>query len=618
MLRLLLLLAILVSSPLAFLYAGDANRLTYLDDNSPYFPSGAFPKLVTPQWVGLPKVEAVVILSVNDLGAPEKTDAYIAPIVARLKQIEGRAPLSLMICGLDPQSPLVRRWMADGLSLEVRPTRQSGPLLQAGDFGAARTTFDRCLQRLNDIAGNRPVGSRLPGCESFFAASPRFYAELFNTVNDAEQFLELDSSVCNLLTAHDPQVPRHLADTAEGRGRFKKYGPENVFINIVHDYPYPYIIQRMCWEIPCAVPSGGSTLRLEQPHENDLLADLQAALDIVVVKRGVYTLSLQPNGGISSDQAVRLIEHAVRTHGPKVKFLTFREVRDRLTNNLLAGHALRSKDGQDNGVRLLDIDNDGYQDVAIGNEAARLTRIWKPETQTWHECQFPTPFIQVDLYGKHHDAGVHFGVTRPDGHATVLVSTPSTRRAWFYGEKAWELDQPLRELLRHDQDNTLTSVLGRDRGGRLRDIDHDGCCELIVSSPTAHGIHRLNPQTSTWELLPFSLPEGTRIANLRGRDAGLRFQDINGDGFDDVLFSNDRQYSIHLWASPMTGWTGRTLSGIRGEQPAIKDLPMFSREGTDNGAWFRDRHLWVQNEDTSNFPNGLDRRSFKDLLSETK
>ena len=30
----------------------NANRLTYLDENNPWYPHRGFPKLVTPQWVG--------------------------------------------------------------------------------------------------------------------------------------------------------------------------------------------------------------------------------------------------------------------------------------------------------------------------------------------------------------------------------------------------------------------------------------------------------------------------------------------------------------------------------------------------------------------------------------
>ena len=53
------------------------------------------------------------------------------------------------------------------------------------------------------------------------------------------------------------------------------------------------------------------------------------------------------------------------------------------------------------------------------------------------------------------------------------------------------------------------------------------------------------------------------------------------------------------------------LSGRRGDAGA---LPMIARGGTDNGAWFRDRHLWVQNEDTCLLKEHVDRRGFNELL----
>ena len=53
--------------------------------------AGTFPKLVTPQWVGEPGVEAVVILAIDDMRGPEKWEAFLRPILERLKKIDGRA-----------------------------------------------------------------------------------------------------------------------------------------------------------------------------------------------------------------------------------------------------------------------------------------------------------------------------------------------------------------------------------------------------------------------------------------------------------------------------------------------------------------------------------------------
>src|SRR5262245_50509740 len=47
--------------------AGDGNRLAYLQDNDPYYVHAKFPKLITPQWIGEPGVEAVIVLAIDDM-----------------------------------------------------------------------------------------------------------------------------------------------------------------------------------------------------------------------------------------------------------------------------------------------------------------------------------------------------------------------------------------------------------------------------------------------------------------------------------------------------------------------------------------------------------------------
>jgi len=51
----------------------------YLDGNDPFYPNRDFPSLTTPQWVGEPGVEAVVILAIDDNARLEKIRGLPAP-----------------------------------------------------------------------------------------------------------------------------------------------------------------------------------------------------------------------------------------------------------------------------------------------------------------------------------------------------------------------------------------------------------------------------------------------------------------------------------------------------------------------------------------------------------
>src|SRR5712672_3011544 len=94
----------------------DANRLAYLDEADPFHPGVGFPKLTTPQWVGEPGVEAVVILAIDDLRETPKYETTLRPILERLKQIDGRAPVSIFCNTNDAANPQFQAWLKEGLS----------------------------------------------------------------------------------------------------------------------------------------------------------------------------------------------------------------------------------------------------------------------------------------------------------------------------------------------------------------------------------------------------------------------------------------------------------------------------------------------------------------------
>ncbi|MBN2475095.1 MAG: polysaccharide deacetylase family protein [Pirellulales bacterium] len=514
--------------PATMALGGDGDWPTHLDGPcDPYAVGRETPKLVTPRWVGEPGVEAVVVLSTDDLRQPAKHEQFLRPILARLEQIDGRAPVSLMANRIDPGHPQLQAWLRQGASLEAHTFDHPCPLLQGGDLAVAKRTFDRSVDLMTTVAGNRPVAFRMPCCDSMSSVSPRFFTEIFGKTTPSGNFLAVDSSVFLLYTAADGELPRELVLDAGGQQRFRKYVPtDRIMANLIEDYPYPYVIDRLCWEIPALMPSDWDAQHRNGVCSPATVADLKAAVDATVVKQGVFALCFHPHGWIRNDQIVEMIDHAVAVHGRKVKFLTFREVYDRLTKHFLGGRPLRAADGRDNGVRVFDQDGDGHMDAVF-------------------------------------DAG-----------------------------KA----QPAR--------------------GRLVDLDGDGVREWIVAE-TGEVRQRLpDGSPEAFIRLPFHLPPGTSLVDQQGRDAGLRFVDVDEDGRLDVVFSNARGYCVHLLTSMEAGWSRGVLSGKRGQQHADAELPPIVRaDGTNNGAWFQNRQMWLQNEDTGRkLPDHVFHRRFSEML----
>jgi hypothetical protein len=628
------------------LLAQDANRLTYLDEFlAPYYVDRDFPKLTTPQWVGEDGVEAVVVLAIDDMRDSARYEQYLRPILDRLKEIDGRAPVSIMTNRVEPDDPQLQQWLEEGLSLDVHTYDHPCPCLQQGDFAAARETYERCVDLMARIPGNRPVAFRMPCCDSLNTPSPRFWAEIFERTTPEGNFLTIDSSVFQVFTSDDPELPREAVLREDGAERFRHYIPFPSFVNTIENYPYPYLIGRSCWQFPCMVPSDWEAQHVQQPNNPETVRDMQIALDLTVLKQGVFNLVFHPHGWIRNDQVVELIDHAVATHGSKVKFLTFREADDRMRDFLLAGQPLRADDGGDNGVRLLDLNQDGYLDVVIGNDQMQRTRVWSPQQRRWLDGDFPLVLVdprdrsarptpdsneqdlpdspESDTEASNRLAASapagRFGIT-PEGEVLLLSLTEESQGAWRFARRQWQSDDRWLRGLELDGKPIRTRHEGLDQGVRLRDLGDDGRTELLVSNPRQQGIFAW--QGDRWEPASYSLPDDVLLVDEGGRDAGMRLVDIDEDGVADLLFSNARKYSLHLArfdeSGNFLGWPIVARQGRRGEEDAIPMIVRDIGKGTprNNGAWFHSRHLWVQNEDTHRLPDHVDRRSFDDLLGD--
>jgi hypothetical protein len=311
--RLLLGFALLLAVSTETTVAGPPieDRPYYAYEAAPYYPHKDYPKLTTPQWVGEEGVKAVVVLAIDDMRDPQKYETFCRPILDRLKQIDGRAPVSIMTNQVDPNDPRLQGWLKEGLSIEVHTITHPCPFFHGGDFQAASRTYHDCVDLMNKIPNNRPVAFRMPCCDSINSPGPRFFAELFNKTSPEGNFLTIDTSVFNIPTPNDESLPRRLVVDHDGRERFRKYLPFPSFVNTIEDYPYPYVIGGRCWEFPCAVPSDWEGQNLNKPNNPKTLEDMKASLDIAVLKKGVYNLVFHTHNWIQFHQIVDMIDIAV-------------------------------------------------------------------------------------------------------------------------------------------------------------------------------------------------------------------------------------------------------------------------------------------------------------------
>lgn len=655
--------------PLAFIlftttlpaFALADHNLSYLTDNDPWYPHHEFPKLITPQWVGEEGVDAVVVLAIDDMRDSAKYEAYLRPILQRLKQIDGRAPVSIMTCSVKPDDPRLQTWIDEGLSIEVHTIDHPCPLL-AGERRAegpeargsasntkpangaeapsldprpsplsrSKSTYDRCVDLLHQIPGNSPVAFRMPCCDSLNTVSPRFYSEIFNGTSPEGRHLAISSSVFNLFTKKDPTIfGGHVVDK-DGTENFRKYIPKGLkrngldnsrFVNTIENYPYPFVVNRLCWEFPCAVPSDWEAQFLQKPNNPKTVEDMKLALKLTVRKKGVFNLVFHPHGWIKSEQVVDIIDYAVETFGKRVKFLTFREAYDRLNKNLLAGNPLRNEDGGDNGVRIVDVNRDGYMDVVIGNPKVRKTRVWNPDKSTWSETGFVTTLSPRTFKARHrYDFGRREGefVTTPGSagvnfvrvHLDSEISSLGVKRkisTYRFDDGEWIIDRPLQQLfsvaLRPGQkhpDGHLVDVCFRqlNRHGSSVALATRGVFD-INSAVFKTSVWHWNAKPGEWVPLRAEIParvskELAKIGN------GIRFADLDGSGDADILLSD--KDGTHAWLMDWYATGKATPLGLPKNTP-----PIVRSDGSDNGFFFRDGDLCWINESTDGL-NDLTKR----------
>lgn len=177
---------------------------------------------------------------------------------------------------------------------------------------------------------------------------------------------------------------------------------------------------------------------------------------------------------------------------------------------------------KDLGLRLIDVNNDGFADLVKSNATANYTKL-NDKNSTWNSTILFT--IPEQIVNSNNDyQGVLFVDVDKDGLIDVIKSkNGATRRVYLNNGSIWQISNTWSIPV-----DFFNSSSG-DEGVRLVELDGDGRVDLIQSKTTG-AVKKawLNNGTGWTNVSLWNAPDYFIAAD--GKDTGLREIDLNGDG----------------------------------------------------------------------------------------
>jgi YD repeat-containing protein len=224
----------------------------------------------------------------------------------------------------------------------------------------------------------------------------------------------------------------------------------------------------------------------------------------------------------------------------------------------------------DFGIRLVDVNNDGFMDIVKSNATANSTRL-NDKNSTWNATTlFSVPEQIVDNLNRYQ--GVVFLDINRDGLVDLLKSKNGTRKAYLNNGTAWKNVSSTTWVIPVDFVNSTSG----DEGVQFLELNGDGLVDLVQGKASG-GIKTswLNNGTGWINTSLWSLPD--YFIGTSGNDTGLRELDLNGDGLTDLLRGG---IPGAAWLNNGTGWVN--------ESAYAPNLNFTSTNDPDLGVRFMD------------------------------
>jgi RHS repeat-associated protein len=237
----------------------------------------------------------------------------------------------------------------------------------------------------------------------------------------------------------------------------------------------------------------------------------------------------------------------------------------------------------DNGVRFVDINNDGFVDVIQSIDGVREAWInngngWTKVSSTWAP--------PIDFFTSNQDQGVQLTDFNGDGRVDILQSVNNggtvTTKSYTNNGNGWtDVSSTWQSPINFIKDN-------KDTGARIEDVNGDGLPDILLANDTTRASW-LNTGNGWTESPLWTPPSASTFITGNSPDNGVRFTDINGDGLVDILedYANGTMTDRGAWINNGHGWT--LNAAWQSPEPFTKDGKNIGRRLADiNGDGFAD------------------------------
>lgn len=182
--------------------------------------------------------------------------------------------------------------------------------------------------------------------------------------------------------------------------------------------------------------------------------------------------------------------------------------------------------GTDQGVRLADVNNDGFGDIV--QRDGTNNKIWLNNKNT--AFVLSSLVLPENITAGGADQGTRLVDVNNDGFTDVVFAKAGTRRVYIHNTSAWALSSAW--LFPMD----IVDGSGNDQGIQILDLNGDGKADIFRSKQGLPAEIFLGNGTG-WRNRSSSWPIPIDFLTSAGEDTGARLVDINGDGLPDILRS---------------------------------------------------------------------------------